>query len=471
DVTFVGTVHDLRLQPGRINTVIPAYVSQRTLTRLGLSDAYNEIDLEVNRNAGVSVDVIAEDIREELERRGQVVQNVTINRDAEHWSASVVAGLSTVLVAAGLGSLLLSAFLVVNTISGIMAAQKRQIGVMKIIGASRPQIVAVYLVMIGVLGVAAFLIAFPLSVVMGQALTAYFSDFLNYNPPPLRIDAQIVAMEFAVAVLVPIISALQPVLAGTRITAAEAITDHVVASRNNPFDLLLARLGGLPRPALISVRNTFRRKIRLLVTVFTLTMAGAFFISIMNVRNGLLADVNELLRMNDFDVQLQLAMPTDQAGLDRRVRSFPGVLAAESWTNASVVYERADGSDSPNYALTGLYHDSVFVDPPITAGRWLLPPEENDPYEIVVTDEIMIGEPSLAVGDIITLRIGPDEEDFRLVGVVNSEFEEIYSHMDIVSGAGHDACWINDVAPTAMVMCPCVDGLSHNEAEEISPEW
>jgi len=46
-----------------------------------------------------------------------------------------------------------------------------------------------------------------------------------------------------------------------------------------------------------------------------------------------------------------------------------------------------------------------------------------------------------------------------------------YSHMDIVSGAGHDACWINDVAPTAMIMCPCVDGLSHNEAEDISKEW
>jgi len=46
-----------------------------------------------------------------------------------------------------------------------------------------------------------------------------------------------------------------------------------------------------------------------------------------------------------------------------------------------------------------------------------------------------------------------------------------YSHMDLISGAGHDACWINRVAPTAMIMCPCVDGLSHNEAEEISPEW
>ena len=46
-----------------------------------------------------------------------------------------------------------------------------------------------------------------------------------------------------------------------------------------------------------------------------------------------------------------------------------------------------------------------------------------------------------------------------------------YSQRDIVSGAGHDACWVNRVAPTAMVMCPCVGGLSHNEAEDISPEW
>jgi beta-ureidopropionase / N-carbamoyl-L-amino-acid hydrolase len=46
-----------------------------------------------------------------------------------------------------------------------------------------------------------------------------------------------------------------------------------------------------------------------------------------------------------------------------------------------------------------------------------------------------------------------------------------YSHRNIISGAGHDACWINRVAPTAMVMCPCVGGLSHNEAEEISKDW
>ncbi|RCW79255.1 Zn-dependent hydrolase [Paracoccus lutimaris] len=62
--------------------------------------------------------------------------------------------------------------------------------------------------------------------------------------------------------------------------------------------------------------------------------------------------------------------------------------------------------------------------------------------------------------------------DPALVEVVRGAAEHLgYSHMNIVSGAGHDACWINRVAPTVMIMCPCVDGLSHNEAEEISPEW
>ncbi|WBU61695.1 Zn-dependent hydrolase [Paracoccus albus] len=62
--------------------------------------------------------------------------------------------------------------------------------------------------------------------------------------------------------------------------------------------------------------------------------------------------------------------------------------------------------------------------------------------------------------------------DEGLVKTVRDAAESLgYSHLDIVSGAGHDACWINRVAPTVMIMCPCVDGLSHNEAEEISPEW
>ncbi len=45
-----------------------------------------------------------------------------------------------------------------------------------------------------------------------------------------------------------------------------------------------------------------------------------------------------------------------------------------------------------------------------------------------------------------------------------------YSYQDIISGAGHDACYISRVAPTAMVFVPCENGISHNEAENAAPE-
>jgi N-carbamoyl-L-amino-acid hydrolase len=94
-------------------------------------------------------------------------------------------------------------------------------------------------------------------------------------------------------------------------------------------------------------------------------------------------------------------------------------------------------------------------------------------------------ENRLAVGarkicDEMGLEIGlekvggfdPVEFDEGCVTAIRNAAERLgYSYRDIVSGAGHDACWINRCAPTAMVMCPCVDGLSHNEAEEISKEW
>ena len=77
--------------------------------------------------------------------------------------------------------------------------------------------------------------------------------------------------------------------------------------------------------------------------------------------------------------------------------------------------------------------------------------------------------------EVVFEKVGgfdPVEFDANCVTAVRNAAERLgYSHRDLISGAGHDACWINRVAPTAMVMCPCVDGLSHNEAEDISKDW
>jgi len=62
--------------------------------------------------------------------------------------------------------------------------------------------------------------------------------------------------------------------------------------------------------------------------------------------------------------------------------------------------------------------------------------------------------------------------DEECVGAVRRAADRFgYSHRDIVSGAGHDACYIARIAPTSMVFTPCVDGVSHNESEDIKQEW
>ncbi|PWJ21255.1 Zn-dependent hydrolase [Jannaschia seohaensis] len=101
----------------------------------------------------------------------------------------------------------------------------------------------------------------------------------------------------------------------------------------------------------------------------------------------------------------------------------------------------------------------------------------------LATIEEMEGEMRIAAQKIVddmgltvefekTGGFDPVTFDEGCVTAVRNAAERLgYSHQNIISGAGHDACWINRVCPTAMIMTPCVDGLSHNEAEEITKDW
>ncbi|MEI4470710.1 Zn-dependent hydrolase [Frigidibacter sp. MR17.24] len=85
----------------------------------------------------------------------------------------------------------------------------------------------------------------------------------------------------------------------------------------------------------------------------------------------------------------------------------------------------------------------------------------------VICRSLGVGMAVEPVGHFDPVTFAPE-----LVGAVRGAAERLgLSHMDIISGAGHDACWAAKVAPATMIMCPCVDGISHNEAEEISPDW
>lgn len=134
------------------------------------------------------------------------------------------------------------------------------------------------------------------------------------------------------------------------------------------------------------------------------------------------------------------------------------------------------------HAVGAIGHIDVFPNSRnVVPGKVVFTVDIRSPDKVVLDDmraciEAGIGEVAQELGLGCSIEIvghfDPVAFDEACVGTVRSAAEKLgYSHRDIVSGAGHDACWINRVAPTAMIFCPCVDGLSHNEAEEISKEW
>ena len=470
DLQLVGTVHSLAIEPSTIT--LPAWVSPRTLFNMGLSTEKNQMEITVVRQTDPNAyDVpplkdIATAIREDLGENGVTVQSMKVNEDGAFWATDILGAVILVLVSIGVISLFLSGFLVINTIQGIMAAQKKQIGIMKIVGADRSQIITIYLVMVAIFGVIAFVIAVPISMWLAGGILSFFGNFLNYNTPEIYIPTHILIIEFAVAILVPVISALVPILNGTSLTPAAAISDNVSASGTNFFDNLLVKLSGLYRPLLVAIRNTFRKKTRLAITLFTLTFAGTVFISMLNVRNGLLANIDELLNMAQFDMSVTLGQRYSYDALEKRLDS-PIIKDIEGWVNTSVVRERPNFTDSANYSLIGLASDSPFVKPKMEEGVWLPPYSIENRYSVVIPGSMLDDEPDLVLGGPIRLKVGDREQDWTIVGILETNAQassDLYAYYDSVARFNNTPGVVNSV------LINVVDTIPTSELQAISDE-
>jgi putative ABC transport system permease protein len=428
---LAGTVHDFSVRPGTINPNINGYVSLNTLYSLGLNAEYNR--LLVNPAAAQSATDVARTLRSNLEDLGIPIRSLSVNEDGKYWMTDIFDGLTTILVVVGVVALFLSAFLVINTISGFIAQQKKQIGIMKIIGASRGQITTVYLVMVAVFGAAALLIALPASVLLARALVFFVAtQMLNFDIMTLQIPLLIIVLQVFMAFITPLVAAWVPVSSGTAIPAAQAISDYLPPTRTDPVGMLLARLSGLPRPALLAIRNTFRNRGRLFITTFTLIVAGAFFMGIMNVRAGLNANLDLLTQMSEFDIQISLTRAVNTQGIIQRLQDQEGVQGAEGWVNASVAYVRPDGTLSSNLSLTGLPHDSIFIDPPLIKGAWLPSYTYVGRSAAVVTDSFASAE-AVALGDSIQLRLNGADTTWQVVGIISGLNPQVYGYLETVS--------------------------------------
>jgi len=171
-------------------------------------------------------------------------------------------------------------------------------------------------------------------------------------------------------------------------------------------------------------------------------------------------------------------------GKDAHTGSTPMPMRKNAGLAMARILEKVDEiawSHAP-HAVGAAGHIEVFPNSRnVIPGKAVFTVDFRSPELDVITDmenrlrvaaEDIVNEMGLQIAFEKVGGFDPVKFDEGCVAAVRDAAERLgYSHRNIISGAGHDACWINRVAPTAMVMCPCVDGLSHNEAEEISKDW
>jgi putative ABC transport system permease protein len=357
---------------------------------------------------------VAQAVADRLERSGATVNFVNVYQPGHHFAYSIAQGMFFILGILGWLTVLLSAFLIVNTITALMTQQARQIGIMKATGGGTFQILGMYVVLILGFGLCAWAIAVPLANMAAQSVGRGMASYLNFYPSPYLGYTSTMIQQGIVAMVVPILAALWPVYNNVRMTVREAISDYGIGGTSKRKDTSVSKAALLiPRPIRLSLRNVFRRKARLVLTLITLVLGGAVFIGVYNLWASFDKVINDIQGYFLADINVSFAHGYRFDKVSAIANGVPGVESVEGWLEYSGTYIRDANSTGTQIMFVAPPSNSTLIKPIIAAGRWLKPGDEN---AIVIGNHLLNMFPDLKVGDWLTIKINDKDTQWHIVG-------------------------------------------------------
>ncbi len=416
EIKLTGYMHDVTGFPYNLTNTVNGYVTPETLGWLGGSSTYNSLAISVAENPTDQehVTAVAQAVADRMKRAGATVNFVFVNEPGHHFAYSVTQGVFFMLGVLGYLTVLLSGFLIGNTITALMTQQTRQIGIMKATGGGTSQIFGMYVVLIMCFGLGALLIAIPLGNSVAQFIGGGMAQYLNINPAPFKGYTATLVQQIIVAVVVPLIAAILPIYNSVRVTVREAISDYGLGGNAKPkADSVNKNSLLISRPIRISLRNAMRRKTRLVLTLFTLVMGGAVFISVFNLWASFekwMLDIQGYF-LADINVSFGHAYRFDKVAAI--AESIPGVESVEGWLEYPGTLKMGEDETGTQIVFFAPPSTSTLIDPVITSGRWLTTGDEN---AIVIGNHLLNVFPDLKVGDWLTIEINGKPTQWYIIG-------------------------------------------------------
>lgn len=417
---FSGVVYDPTLDPTTFTGTINGFIDRETLPWLGQSRSYNQLHFTVSEAPldRAHIQTVADQVRAKIQGAGVRVFVVWVPPPGEHPTYQIVQAVLFVLAALGIASLIVSSFLVINTISATVAQQTRQIGVMKALGADTGQLRLLYLGMVLIYGLLATLFAVPLAGLAAKGLTSFVAGLLNFDIANGQIHPLVMLLQLAVGLLTPLVASWLPIRKGAQMSIRDALDSRAAgaaAVRQGWVERMITRLNLLSRPFLLALRNTFRRKGRLLLALATLTLGAAISIAIFTLYSSVQQTVAAVSEAWRYDATIYLEQNYLAARVEQRLRQAPGVDTVEAWYMLPVRILQADGRESADIQVEAVPAATTLFQPTLLTGRWLSPGESD---EVVINSQVLDVQPGLAVGQRITTKLNAREVSWEIVGIV-----------------------------------------------------
>jgi len=430
-----GIVHDIYVMPFNLMRQATGYVSMDTLRWMGESPYYNRLDIVVSENKFEKKHVLqVGDLARDrvIEPAGYQVSRLQIpgvgSDPGDHWGHNQIKGFLLILQIMGILAMLLSCGLVINTVSAILVQQIKQIGILRSVGAVRWQVVRMYLFNVLVFSILGLVIAIPLGLAGAWWLTNFAASFLNFNIGRINLPASILFQQLLLGLIMPAGVALIPILAGTRLSVYDAIYQYGLGGdEDDRLERLLGKLRRLNPPVLLSLRNTFRKKARLIFTLVTLTLAGAMFIAAFSTYTSLTKQINQIEKYIYFDAALRVPAGSNRFSIEREAERVPAVSLAEGWAQDTGVFVFPDGSESEEVEIIGLPYDIKTIHPILLAGEWLQ--GENLP-QVVINEDLVDVEKRVKVGDQIVIKVGDRKQEYQVIGLVSKHLSGARVYID-----------------------------------------
>ncbi len=360
----------------------------------------------------------------------------------DNFITGIIADVTGTLNMLGIMAVIVSGFLVTNVMNTIIVEQRKQIGMLKSLGATAKDTILIYTgiaLIYGVVGSAlGVALAIPAAALMAQSVGSAAFTYID----GFKISLRGIGIGFALGLLVPVVAAFFPVMSSIRVTILEAITDFGIASSWGK-SRISRWIGGLPLPRLMvqALSNIYQKKGRLTLTGLTLTLAAAAFMGVSAVTQTLDSFVEGLFTSIKYELILSLQDGQNHEALTVLLsENFADIEGVYPGYSASVGIRGYESTDPLTEGSNQVSADGIDPANPAFAfnlregNAWNADPARRG----VVISRSLAENLDKTVGDSLTLTISGQDYDYEIIGVDNYAYDALYMNWrDLASLAGY----------------------------------